>query len=31
LIRVLYAKFSEEENLNKARFKDFMDAVMATV
>jgi transcriptional regulator with XRE-family HTH domain len=31
LIRVLYSKFSEEDNLDKARFKDFMDAVMATV
>ena len=31
LIRVLYLKFSEEEDLNQARFKDFMEAVMATV
>lgn len=31
LIRVLYAKFSEEKNLNQTRFKDFMEAVMATV
>lgn len=31
LIRVLYAKFSEDKSLNQARFKDFMEAVMATV
>jgi transcriptional regulator with XRE-family HTH domain len=31
LIRVLYAKFSEDKNLNQGRFKDFMEAVMATV
>lgn len=31
LIRVLYAKFSEEKDLNLVRFKDFMEAVMATL
>ena len=31
LIRVLYAKFSEEETLDRVRFNDLMEAVMATV
>ncbi len=31
LIRVLYEKFSQDAELNQAKFKDFMDAVMATV
>lgn len=31
LIRVLYFKLAEEKNINKTRFKDFMEAVMATV
>lgn len=31
LIRVLYEKFSQDKELNQAKFKDFMDAVMATV
>ncbi|KAF3999044.1 helix-turn-helix domain-containing protein [Glaciimonas immobilis] len=31
LIRVLYAKFSDDKNLDQTRFNDFMDAVMTTV